>query len=99
MTTTQTIQKDKSAVFKHITEKMAETYAKKNHDYGDAFGKSVNEFGYISAVVRMNDKMERIKSLIKLENKTLVQDESIADTLLDLANYSVMTLVEMYTEK
>ena len=89
---------DKAALFSQITKKMAETYTAKNHDYGNAFGKSYNEFGIISAVVRMNDKMERIKSLAKMPQEQMqVKDESLQDTLLDLANYAVMTLVELKT--
>lgn len=87
---------DKSALFSDITKKMAVTYEAKNHDYGNAFGKSVEEFGLVAAAVRMNDKMERIKSLIKLQSgEQRVKDESLEDTLLDLANYAVMTLVEL----
>lgn len=40
-------------------------YVDKNHDYGDSFSKSVAEFGPIAGIVRMEDKMNRIKSLIK----------------------------------
>lgn len=76
--------------FKDILKKMEETYKAKNADYGNSFEHSLYEFGLVAAVVRMNDKMNRIKSLIKSEAK--VKDESIKDTLLDLANYSVMTL-------
>lgn len=87
---------DKAAIFSQITKKMAETYAAKNHDYGNAFSKSYDEFGIISAVVRMNDKMERTKSLIKMpQDQIQVKGESLQDTLLDLANYAVMTLVEL----
>jgi len=87
---------DKTAVFSEITQKMAKVYAAKNHDYGNAFSKSFDEFGIISAAVRMNDKMERIKSLAKMNPAEIqVKSESIQDTLLDLANYAVMTLVEM----
>lgn len=98
MTYTTQQPTDKAALFSQITKKMAETYAAKNHDYGNAFGKSYNEFGIISAVVRMNDKMERIKSLAKMPQEQMqVKDESLQDTLLDLANYAVMTLVELKT--
>ena len=90
----------KASMFSKITDKMAETYQAKNKDYGNAFSKSYNEFGPVSAVVRMNDKMERIKSLIKQgDSERQVKDESIQDTILDLANYSVMLLVEMQTEQ
>ena len=91
-----TQQEAKNAMFAQITREMADTYAAKNHDYGNSFGESMDEFGLISAVVRMNDKMKRIKSFAKLCPEAMkVKDESIQDTLLDLANYAVMTLVEM----
>ena len=70
---------------------MANLYEKKNADYGNSFDKSCNEFGITAALVRMNDKFNRIKSLTKNDN--LVKDESIEDTLIDLANYSIMTLI------
>lgn len=79
--------------FEELTIKMADTYRAKNHDYGDSFGQSIKEFGLVAAAVRMNDKMNRFKTLI---NKSAqVKDESIRDTLLDLANYAIMTVVEM----
>lgn len=87
---------DKVTMFADITKRMAEVYAAKNHDYGNSFSKSIEEFGLVAAAVRMNDKMERIKSLVKAqESNRCVKDETIEDTLLDLANYAVMTLVEL----
>ena len=77
--------------FNEIICKMADTYEKKNADYGDSFGQTCDEFGIIAAIVRMNDKMNRIKQLSK--KNALVTDESIKDTILDLANYAVMTLM------
>lgn len=77
--------------FNEIVCKMADTYEKKNTDYGDSFGQTCDEFGIIAAIVRMNDKMNRIKQLSK--KNALVTDENIKDTLLDLANYAVMTLI------
>ena len=77
--------------FNEIVSKMADTYEKKNADYGDSFGQTCDEFGIIAAIVRMNDKMNRIKQLSK--KNALVTDESIKDTILDLANYAVMTLI------
>lgn len=77
--------------FIDITTDMAKTYAAKNHDYGNSFEESLDEFGLVASVVRLGDKMNRIKSLIKKEAR--VKDESIKDTLLDLATYSIMTLM------
>ena len=76
---------------------MLQTYKDKNADYGDSFSKSYKEFGLIAPVVRMSDKMERIKSLTKADAK--VKDESIKDTLIDLANYAIMTVVELEQEQ
>lgn len=76
-----------------IMREMLKTYRDKNADYGDSFAKSYDEFGLVAPVVRMNDKMERIKALSKADAK--VKDESIKDTLLDLANYAIMTVVEI----
>lgn len=87
---------DKPAVFRQITEKMAKTYEAKNHDYGDSFGNSMKEFGLTAAAVRMSDKIERIKSFAKMTpDQMKVKEESVQDTLLDLATYAVMTLIEM----
>lgn len=77
--------------FMSITQNMTKTYAAKNHDYGNSFEQSLDEFGLVASVIRIGDKMNRIKSLIKKEAQ--VKDESIKDTLLDLASYSVMTLM------
>ena len=79
--------------FKDVLNEMNVLYEKKNADYGDSFSKTFDEFGLTSSAVRLNDKMERFKKLIKQEAQ--VKDESIKDTLLDLANYAVLTLVEM----
>lgn len=80
-------------IFKDILNKMYEIYEKKNADYGDSFSKTFDEFGLTASAIRINDKTERFKKLIKQEAQ--VQDESIKDTLLDLANYAVLTLMEM----
>ena len=68
-------------------------YDRKNADYGNSFDKSLDEFGLVASVVRMSDKMERIKSLANKEAE--VKDESIEDTLIDLANYAIMTVLWM----
>ena len=70
-----------------------ELYARKNADYGDSFGKSFTEYGLTMACIRLEDKLNRIKALTK--QAAQVSDESIVDTLMDLANYSIMTLVEL----
>jgi len=83
---------EKEKAFEEVLAEMLQTFLKKNHDYGNSFAKTFSEFGLVSAVVRMNDKMERLKSLLKAQAKV---DESVRDTLMDLANYSVMTVMEL----
>lgn len=82
---------DSMEQFMDITTNMAKTHAAKNHDYGNSFEQSLDKFGLLAAVVRMGDKMNRIESLSKKEAE--VKDESIKDTLLDLANYAIMTVM------
>lgn len=84
----------RKATFESILDEMRDLHAKKNKDYSDAFHKSFVEFGPTAAVVRMNDKMERIKSLLK-KGKAEVKDESLLDTLKDMSSYAVMLYVEL----
>lgn len=76
-----------------ICTEMNALYERKNHDYGDSFGKSYKEWGLPMVCIRLGDKFERLKAFAKSGELT-VNDESIEDTLLDLANYAIMTLVE-----
>ncbi|AXG97822.1 DUF1599 domain-containing protein [Clostridium botulinum] len=83
----------KYELHKRICVDLNEVYKHKNHDYGDSFGETYEKLGIISAVTRITDKVNRLQSLCTKEQK--VKDESIKDTLRDLANYSIMTLIEM----
>jgi hypothetical protein len=77
--------------FKSITKEMSELYAKKNADYGNSFDKGMDTIGMAYGVGRMYDKMNRIINLTK-GHEAKVKDEKLEDTVLDLANYSVMLL-------
>lgn len=75
-------------------ERMISIYRKKNADYGNSFDQSLDEDGLLVAKIRIGDKVRRFLSLTKEgAREAQVKDESIADTLLDLANYCVMTIV------
>lgn len=75
--------------FSALLETMKLMYIAKNHDYGNSFEKSCDEYGITAALVRMEDKFNRLKSLRNKDPKVVT--ESIKDTLIDLANYSLMT--------
>lgn len=71
-------------------------YAIKNADYGNSFHNTWTEEGYAMARIRLSDKLNRFKTLTqKSESGQMVLDESIRDTLMDLANYALMTVLEI----
>lgn len=78
--------------FKSITDKMLAIFKRKNHDYGNSFEQSLFEEGLAAARIRMGDKWNRFKQLSKGE-EALVKDESLRDTLIDMANYAIMTVM------
>ena len=91
------VQTKVDAAANYMTEKFLESieiYRKKNTDYGDSFGKSIKEFGNIAALIRIGDKYNRLKALTK-NGYQEVLDELIIDTLVDLANYSMMFAYEL----
>ena len=77
-----------------IVTEMNELYKRKNKDYGDSFHISFVEEGMAMARIRLSDKLNRFKTLTK-NNQQEVKDESIRDTLIDLANYAIMTIMEL----
>lgn len=86
-------KKEDADRFKEITDKMFETYKSKNKDYGDSFRNLFKECGMTYAYGHMAEKLERVKSLMKDEAK--VKGEGMKDSLLDLANYAILTIMEI----
>ena len=81
-----------------ILDELNELYARKNHDYGDSFHQSYIDEGLAMVRIRLGDKLSRFKTLTR-KGEQKVQDETIRDTLLDLANYAVMTVMELEREE
>lgn len=77
--------------FKKYTDHLAETLLEKNKAYGDSFTKSVDKYGLSVIGVRLSDKYNRIEHLIT-NHKLKENDESLEDTLLDMAGYSILAL-------
>lgn len=82
--------------FKVVVQELGNIYERKNHDYGSSFSRTFNEFGPVAAVVRMSDKMERLKTLCRGE---ALVNESLRDTAMDLANYAIMLVMELDKRK
>lgn len=78
-------------------------YQRKNHDYGDSFHQTFVEEGLAMSRIRLGDKLSRFKTLscIPCDGKEMqkVTEESIRDTLMDLANYAIMTIMELDMER
>ena len=79
---------DRVAQMEKVQLEARELFKKKNADYGDAFA----TYGTVGVIVRLGDKISRLSSISKT-GVTLVQDEKIRDTLIDLHNYAAMAIM------
>lgn len=82
-------------VHRDILQQLHNTYLNKNHDYENSFHKVREEFPH-AVLIRLMDKLERLKVLYFTP---AFVGESIEDTLLDLANYAIMEVVERRMKK
>ena len=82
---------NESNPFKDYTNHLAKTLQEKNNAYGDSFTKSVDKYGLSVIGVRLSDKYNRIEHLIT-HNELKENDESLEDTLLDMAGYAILGL-------
>lgn len=69
----------------------------KNQKYGNSFFKTADEYGKTVLVLRIDDKLNRLKQLILHNESDDMQGESVKDTLIDLAGYAV--LAKLYLER
>lgn len=76
---------------KEIANEIAELLERKNKDYGNSFDKTIEEYGMTAYFLRIEDKLSRLKSIVK-NKETLVLDESVEDTITDIAGYSILLL-------
>ena len=88
------MNEDKVMRHKKLCDGLNTLYARKNHDYGDSFHQTFIEEDMAMPRIRLGDKFSRFKTLTQTGGQQ-VTDESIRDTLLDLANYAIMTVLEM----
>ena len=78
--------------FAALTNQMLETFKVKNNDYGNAFENQLNEDGAVVSKIMLSFKLNRFKTLIS-GVKRKVSSESLVDTLLDMANYCLLTIM------
>lgn len=85
---------DRVEQMKVVQNEGLELFKKKNADYGDAFA----NYGVVGVLVRMGDKIARLQS-ISTKCVSLVNTESLRDTLIDLHNYSAMAIMLLDQDK
>jgi hypothetical protein len=83
---------------------MAKIHSKKNHDYAGIdplsnfkMSEDINVPAHIGAFIRLSDKWKRAAEFFK-SNTLKVADETIEDTLMDLAVYSLIVIL-LYRER
>jgi hypothetical protein len=91
-----TIEIDKIKLHEEIILGMHDLYIRKNADYGDSFEKTRSKYPN-AILIRLNDKLSRLESI--MDGGAQVIDETVDDTLTDLANYAVMELIERKMDK
>ena len=79
---------DRVKQLEEIHQEALELFKRKNKDYGDAFA----DFGLLGILVRLNDKIKRAITITE-NSISLVEDEKIQDTLIDIHNYAAMGLM------
>lgn len=90
-------QQIKEHLFKCICDDLLKTYIAKNADYGDSFAKLFKKRGMSYPLIHFEEKVNRIEALQSKENQ--VDGESYVDSLKDLANYAILTLIELHMTK
>lgn len=83
--------------FRDICNRMVETNIRKSNDYGASYQNLIKEFGDVAAVIPLQNKLDRIKNIIRKDGE--VHNESLRDSVLDLACYAVMYLVELESKE
>lgn len=84
--------------FKSLTSEMIATYSRKNRDYGNSFSRMCGEYGHTYPIIHLDEKLARIKSIL-LTGNNAVKGETAIDSLLDLACYSLMTIIELQEQQ
>ena len=89
---------DKIEKHQEILNQIHTLYINKNHDYGDSVHDTYEKYRLVSFLVRLEDKLNRARTLYQ-KNEIKVTDEKLEDTLLDLANYAILAVLEMKKEE
>lgn len=84
--------------FEEVCLELSDLFAEKNRRYGNSFADQFKKRGLIMSAIRIEDKFRRFDELV-CNPQDDGGDESIEDTLKDLANYSIMTLMALRAQR
>ena len=76
-----------------VTDVLRDTLIRKDRDYGESFARQFDKYGMLSGIIRIEDKFRRLENLVGGAEANV--DESVEDTLLDLAGYALLCVVEL----
>lgn len=89
---------EKVTNYDSIVTKLKSMYESKNAAYGDSFALTYQKYGITALLIQLTHKMNRLDTLTRKPDISPA-DESVKDTLYDLANYAIMGLAEIEKEK
>jgi len=87
--------------FKKIQHEQYELFCHKQHDYGPgniSVGTQLQtpeeiKLSLTGLWFRMNDKLQRVKTLLMNDRESAVKDEPLEDAYLDVSNYGIMATI------
>jgi hypothetical protein len=82
-------------MFADIEKHMLDIFRRKRADYGPTTAETFEKFGAVSMLVRLHDKLGRLDNIALHVGRPSVVEESARDTLIDLANYAIIMLIEL----
>lgn len=87
------MQNDVENKIDEACKELARVLKEKNKKYGDSFFKTADEYGNAVLLLRIQDKLNRLKKLLILKENFSGLEESVEDTFLDLAGYAVLSSI------
>jgi hypothetical protein len=89
--------------FKNLQQEQYELFSRKMMDYGlgnIALGSTLEEeediqLSLTGIWLRCNDKINRLKNMLKRKGKNYVNDEPMIDSFIDISNYGIIAQLVM----
>lgn len=83
------------SIVDNISKDIAETIKRKNKDYGNSYEVMIDKYGQVALMIRFQDKIGRLESIVLKGQEVEVSDEKVEDTLMDIAGYAILELARL----